>query len=115
MTIRIYVRESLVSYDATHIHGRQMEYREYDLATMEIVSEGVEYVPNQRFAREFCKCVMVRNGRVIGTCCVRSAVSAEFYGRKGIELWRYKMGEKSWKLLSCYMNSSEKARPKVSG
>lgn len=87
MTVRIYVRESLASYDATHIHGRQLEYLEYDLATMEIVSEGIEYVPNLRFAREFRKCVMVRNGRVIGTCCVRSAVSAEFYKRKGVELW----------------------------
>ena len=113
MTVRIYVREMLASYDATHIHGRQLEYREYDLATMEIVSEGVEYVTNLRFAREFCKCVMVRNGRVIGTCCVRNAVSAEFYKRKGIELWM--KGVKSWKLLSCYMNSSEKAKPKTSG
>ncbi len=87
MTVKIYVRESLVSYDATHIHGRQLEYREYDLATMEIVSEGVEYVTNRRFTREFRKCVMVWNGRVIGTCCVRSTTSAELYKRKGIELW----------------------------
>lgn len=113
MTVRIYVRESLASYDATHIHGRQLEYREYDLATMEIASEGIEYVPNRRFTREFRKCVMVQNGRVIGTCCVRSAVSAEFYKRKGIELWM--KGAKSWKLLNCCMTSSGKEKPKTSG
>lgn len=114
MTVKIYVRESLASYDATHIHGRQLEYREYDLATMEIVSEGVEYVPNRRFAREFRKCIMVRNGRVIGTCYVRSAVSAEFYGRKGVELWLCK-GGKTWKPLKYSMASSAKAKQKTFG
>lgn len=71
MTVRIYVRAMLASYNATVIQGRQLDFVDCDLTSGRIVGKGVEYVTNGKYQSDIMrvrKGVRMRKGDWVKLC-----------------------------------------------